>query len=53
MNRIMFVGGLRIAITSALFLLIIDTRELVSSLTVLEIIGISLVGAAKFRMLKT
>jgi len=53
MNRIMFVGGLCIVITSALLFVIVDTKELVSSLTVLGIIGILLIGASKFQILKT
>jgi hypothetical protein len=53
MNKIMFVGGLCIAITSALLFVLVNTKELVSSLTVLGIIGILLLGASKFRILKT
>jgi hypothetical protein len=53
MNRIMFVGGLCIAITSALLFLFVGREELASSLTVLGIIGILLIGASKFRILKT
>jgi hypothetical membrane protein len=53
MNRIMFVGGLCIAITSALLFVLVDTKELVGSLTLLGIIGILLIGASKFRIMKT
>ena len=52
MNRIMFAGGLCIAITCALLFLLVDTKELVSLLTVLVVIGIVLIGASKFRMMK-
>jgi hypothetical protein len=53
MSRIMFIGGLCIAIASALLFVLVGTRELVSSLTVLGIIGILLTGASKFRIMKT
>jgi len=49
MNKIMFVGGLCIAVTLALLFVLVDTKELVGSLTVLGIIGILLIGASKFR----
>jgi hypothetical membrane protein len=51
-NRIMFIKGLCIAITSALLFVIVNTKELVDSLTVLGIIGILLIGASKFRIMK-
>jgi len=53
MNRIMFVAGILIAITSALLFVFVGTKELVSSLTVLGIIGILLIAASKFRIMKT
>jgi hypothetical membrane protein len=53
MNRIIFVGGLCIAITSALLFVLVDTNELVSALIVIGIIGILLIGASKFRVMKT
>ena len=53
MNKIMFVVGIMIMIVSALLFVLIDTKELWSSITVLLIIGIVLVGASKFRILKT
>ncbi len=53
MNKIMFVGGLCIAIISALLFVLIDTKKLVRSLNVLVIIGILLIGASEFRILKT
>ena len=49
----MFVAGIMIMIVSALLFVLIDTKELWSSITVLLIIGIVLVGASKFRILKT
>jgi len=52
-NKIMFAGGLCIAITCALRFVFVDTKELVGSLTVLGIIGILLIGASKFRLMKT
>ena len=53
MNRIMFVLGIVIMITSALLFVFIDTRESVGQITVLLIIGIVLAAASKFRLLKT
>jgi len=53
MSKIMFVGGLCLAITSTLLFVLVDTKELVSSVTVLGIIGILLIGASKFRIMKT
>ena len=53
MNKIMFVVGIMIMIVSALLFVFVDTEELWSSITVLLIIGIVLVGASKFRILKT
>jgi len=53
MNRIMFVGGLCIAITSALLFVLPSTKGLGSSPIVLGIIGVLLIGASKFRILKT
>jgi hypothetical protein len=53
MNRIIFVGGLCIAITSALLFVLVDTKELASSPIVLGIIGILLISASKFRIMKT
>jgi len=53
LNKIMFVAGIMIMIVSALLFVLIDTKELWSSITVLLIIGIVLVGASKFRILKT
>ena len=53
MNRIMFVGGLCIVITSALLFVLVDTKELESALIVIGIIGILLTGASKFRVMKT
>ena len=53
MNRIMFVGGLCIAITSALLFVLVGTEELVSTLIAIGIIGILLIGASKFRVMKT
>jgi hypothetical membrane protein len=52
MNRIIFVGGLCIAITSALLFVLVDTKELVSALIAIGIIGIFLIGASKFRVMK-
>ena len=48
MNKIMFVGGLCIAITSALLFVLVDTKGLMGSLTILGIMGILLIGAYKF-----
>ena len=53
MNRIMFVGGLCVAITSASLFVVVDTKELASLLAVLGVMGIVLIGASKFRMMKT
>jgi len=53
MNRIMFVVGILIAITSALLFIFADTKELGSSPIVLGIIGILLIAASKFRIMKT
>ena len=52
MNRIMFAIGILIVIASALLFVFVGTKELGSSLTVLLIIGILLVAASKFRILK-
>jgi hypothetical protein len=52
-NKIMFAGGLCIAITCALRFVFVDTKESVSLLTVLAVIGIVLIGASAFRMMKT
>jgi hypothetical protein len=48
----MFVVGIMIMIVSALLFVFIDTKELMSSITVLLIIGIVLAAASKFRILK-
>jgi hypothetical protein len=53
MRGIMFVGGLCTAITSALLFVLVDMKELASSLTALGIIGILLIGSSKFRIMKT
>jgi len=53
MNRIMFVLGILIALTSALLFIFAGTKELGSSPIVLGIIGILLIGASKFRIMHT
>jgi|WetSurMetagenome_2_1015567.scaffolds.fasta_scaffold48313_2 hypothetical protein len=53
MNRIMFVVGILITITSALLLFFVGTEKLGGSIIVISIIGILLIGASKFRILKT
>jgi hypothetical protein len=50
MNRIMFVLGIVIMITSAL--LFVLTRESAAQITMLLIIGIVLASASEFRLLK-
>ena len=51
MNRIMFVLGIVIMITSAL--LFVLTRESAAQITVLLIIGMVLAATSKFRAIKT
>jgi hypothetical membrane protein len=53
MDRIMFVGGLLIAITSTLLFVLVGTKKLGSSPIVLGMIGILLIGASRFRVMKT
>jgi len=53
MNRIMFVVGIVIVLTSALLFVLVGTKELGSSPIVLGIIGILLIGVSKFRIMKT
>jgi len=52
MNRIMFAVGIIMVIATALLLVILGTRELGSSLIVLSIIGITMIGASRVRIMK-
>lgn len=53
MNRIMFAAGIIIAVASALLFLFAGTKEMGDSPIVSGIIGILLIGASKYRILKT
>ncbi len=52
MNRTIFAVGILMAIASALLLAFVGTKELGSSPIVSGVIGILLIAASKFRILK-